>query len=65
MRASLSGPPKDINGTGRVRVVALPYATRWINIRLVPVPISVMWVTAYFFHIRGYPRVPGGIYKNI
>ena len=27
--------------------------------------VSVMQVPVYFFHIRGYPRVSMGIYKNI
>ena len=56
---------RDVNGTGRIQVVAPLYPTRWINIRPIPVPISVMWVPTYFSHIRGYPRVPAGIYKII
>jgi len=48
-------PTRDVNGAGRVRVVVPPYHTRSINIRPVLVPISVMCVPAYFFHIRGYP----------
>jgi len=27
--------------------------------------VSIMRVPAYFFHIRGYPQVPAGIYKII
>ena len=61
---------RDVNGAGRVRVVAPSYPTSWINIRPVPVPISVgyisvMRVPAYFVHIRGYPLVPASIYKII
>jgi len=44
---------RDVNEADRVRVVAPPYFIRWINIRLIPVPISVrvsiMRVPAYFF----------------
>jgi len=47
---------RDVNGAGRVRVVAPPYPTRWI---------LVIQVSAYFFHICGYPRVSASIYKII
>ena len=44
---------RDVNGAGRVRVVVPPYPTRWINICLVPVSISVgypLCVTSLFFN---------------
>ena len=53
---------RDVNGAGRVRVVAPPYPTRWINIRPVPIPISVGYLLCgypfIFFisaDIHGYP----------
>jgi len=52
---------RDVNGAGRVRVVAFPYLTRWINICPVLVPISVGYplcgYTPIFFiftSIHGY-----------
>jgi len=55
---------RDVNGAGRVRVVAHSYPTRWINIRPVPVPISVGYplcgyLSIFFIpaDIHGYPRV--------
>jgi len=63
---------RDINGPGRVRIVAPPYPTRWINIRHVPVPISVGYplcgyLSIFFIStgIHGYPRVFTKIFKKI
>ena len=42
---------EDVNGAGRVRVVALPYPTRWINIFSVSVPIFVE------YPLCGYPPI--------
>jgi len=68
MRKIKGNVNRDVNGAGRVRVVVPrtyplnKYSPRTrIHIRRV----SVMRVSVYFFHIRGYPRVPAGIYKNI
>jgi len=52
---------RDVNGVGRVRVVAPPYPTRWINIRPVPVSISV-WVSViqvlvYFFQLIKFYKI--------
>ena len=41
----------NVNGAGRVRVVAPPYPTCWINICPVPVPISVG------YPLCGYPPI--------
>jgi len=57
-------PTRDVNGAGRVRVVAPPYPIHLINIRLVPVSISVKYplcgyLPIFFISagINGYPRV--------
>jgi len=62
---------RDVNGAGRVRVVAPPYPTRWINIYPVLVPISVRYpLCGYppiFFisvGIHGYPRVFAKLFKK-
>ena len=62
---------RDVNGAGRVRVVALPYPTRWINICPVPIPISVGYplcgYPSIFFistGIHGYPWIFANIFKN-
>ena len=55
---------RDVNGAGRVQVVASLYPTRWINISSVSVPISVGYplygYPPIFFisaGIHGYPRI--------
>jgi len=62
---------RDVNGAGRVRVVALPYPTRWINIYPVPVSISVGYpLCGYpstffiFAGIHGYSRVFTKLFKK-
>jgi len=52
---------RDVNGAGRVRIVAPLYPTRWINIRPVSVLIFVEYPLCgypyFFFHIYEYLRV--------
>jgi len=58
---------RDVNRASRIRVVAPPYPyllDKYLS-RIYIRRISVMRVPIYFFHIRGYPRVPAGIYKII
>jgi len=57
---------RDVNGAGRVRVrVPYPLEKYLPRTRTHICRVSVMRVPVYFFHIRGYPRVSAGIYKNI
>jgi len=52
---------RDVNGAGKVRVVAPPYNIRWINIRPVPVLISVGYPLYAGTHLFfSYPRISTG-----
>ena len=57
---------RDVNGVGRVRVVVLPYPTRWINICPVPVPIFFGYPPIFFISagIHGYPQVFTKLFKK-
>ena len=62
---------RDINGAGRILVVAPSHSTRWINIHPVPVPISVgyplygyPYIFFIFAGIHGYPWVFIKLFKK-
>jgi len=66
-----TGVIRDVNRAGRVRVVAPPYPTHWINICPVPVSISVGYplcgyppIFFIFAGIRGYPRIFTKLFKK-
>ena len=52
-------------GTGSSSPIPYPLDKYMSRTRIHIRRVSVMRVSAYFFHIRGYPRIPAGIYKII
>jgi len=55
---------RDVNGAGRVRVVAPLYSTRCINIRLIPILISVEYPLCGYPPIFSYSQVFTKLFKK-